>query len=101
MKRVSSPIKNLAAAIVIQAVKDYRSALHYLRRHPHTPDLDTKEAKEDEQKRKLRNKIVEKENARDEIEQFFCSGWFMELTDLNGKALMEKIRRMEVAGSDA
>ena len=55
------PYENLANAIVMQAVKDYREAIHFLKRHPHTPDLDTEEAMKDKRKRILREQIINNE----------------------------------------
>lgn len=90
------PYENLANVIILQAVKDYRQALRYLKRHPHTQDLDSAEAMQDMRKRDLRSMIIRKENERDEIEQFFRSGWFEALSNLNGEALLSKVRAMEV-----
>ena len=88
--------ENLANAIVVQAVKDYREALHFLKHHPHTPDFDTEEAKANKRKRVLRNKIIEHEHERDDIERFFRSGWFETLSNLDGESLLRQIRAMEV-----
>ena len=90
------PYENLANAIIVQAVKDYRQALRFLKRHPHTQALDTEEARADKRKRVLREKIIRKENERDSVERFFRSGWFEMLSDLNGEALLRKVRAMEV-----
>ena len=90
------PYENLANAIILQAVKDYRQALSFLKRHPHTPDLDTDETVHDKRKSGLRAMIIRKENERDEIECFFRSGWFEALSNLNGVALLNKVRAMEV-----
>lgn len=65
------PYENLANAIVLQAVKDYRTALRAL-------------------KRNKRNKRAG--SMKEEVEQFFLSEWFSELTELNGAFLMRKIR---------
>lgn len=65
------PFENLANAIVLQAVKDYRSALQRLK--------------------KDRN-IYSARRMKEEVERFFLSGWFSELTELNGAFLMRKIR---------
>ena len=89
------PYENLANAIILQAVKDYRQALRYLKRHPHTQDLDSAEAMHDMRKRALRSMIIRKENERDEIEQFFRSDWFEVISNLNGEALQSKVRAME------
>lgn len=70
-----NPYQNLANAIIVLAVKDYRTALRRCKKHPHDPEY----AQE-----------------RDSLERFFRSGWFGVLTSLDGEVLMEKIK-MEVA----
>ena len=60
--------EELANAIILQAVKDYRAA--------------AKTPKERESARVLR-----------EVERFFRSGWFVELTDVEPKAILEELRR--------
>ena len=90
------PYKSLANAIIVQAVKDYREAIHFLKLHPHTPDLDTEEAKSDKRKRTLRENIIKNEGERDDVERFFHSGWFEMLSNLDGKVLLNKVREMEV-----
>ena len=87
-----NPYEDLANAIVIQAVKDYRQALRFLKHHPHTPDIDTEEAKANKHKRVLRNKILEHECERDDIERFFRSGWYKALTSVDGEYLIQKLR---------
>lgn len=61
----------LAEAIIVQAVKDYRSVLKRLKY-----DYD------------CRNLISQKRS----LENFFSSEWFSVLTKVNGKALARKIR---------
>ena len=90
------PYENLANAIVMQAVKDYREAIHFLKRHPHTPDLDTEEAKKDKRKRTLRERIIKNEGERDDVERFFHSGWFELLSNLDGETLLRQVRDVEV-----
>lgn len=63
--------EELANAIILQAVKDYREALRLLSMNP-----NDKSAKRDQ-----RN-----------IERFFRSEWFSILTDLNGELLMKKLK---------
>ena len=63
--------KELANAIILQAVKDYREALRLLSMNP-----NDKSAKRDQ-----RN-----------FERFFRSEWFSILTDLNGELLMKKLK---------
>lgn len=65
-------IENLAHAIILQAVKDYRKALKILKRNPRH-----KESKE----------MVA------DCEGFFLSKWFTTLTNLDGKVLMEKLKK--------
>ena len=65
-------IENLAHAIILQAVKDYRKALKILKRQPRH-----KEAKA----------------TAEECEEFFLSKWFTTLTNIDGKVLMEKLKK--------
>lgn len=67
--------ENLASAIILKAVKDYRKALRILSKHPLDPKAEGK---------------------RTSIEQFFRSDFFAVLTDLNPQALIERLNR-EVA----
>ena len=60
----------LANAIIVQAVKDFRPAYRRLRRHP--------------------NDNLAESTVR-EITQFFCSGYFCALTDLDGPTLLQQI----------
>lgn len=66
--------ENLANAIVLSAVKDYRTALKRVARHPKDRDgLATK----------------------NECERFFRSGWFGILTSIDPEVLIRKLQ-MEV-----
>jgi len=62
---------NLANAIVLQAAKDYRKALHTLSRYPNN-----------------RSALYE----RRRIEQFFRSGWFGVLTSIDPEMLITKLK---------
>ena len=64
--------KMLANAIIIQAVKDFRTAYSMKKRFP-----DSGKAEKD-----IR-----------EITAFFCSQYFEELTDLDGPALLHQLMR--------
>ena len=72
------PYERLANAIVLQAVADYRVALKKIKAHP-----------------KNREAISEAL----EIEKFFRSGWYSQLTDVDGeyliRRLQEEIRQSE------
>ena len=65
--------EDLANAIIIQAVEDYKQALGYLKRHP-----DCEEAKCD----------VER------LERFFYRQWFELLTNLTPDQLLPRIWRL-------
>lgn len=66
-----NPYAELANAIVLSAVKDYRRALKRLCMYPRDDSA-------------LRTKI--------ECERFFQSRWFAVLTDVDGEVLMEKLQ---------
>ena len=66
----------LANAIIIQAAKDYKSALRILKRHP-----NSRAAMDEAMK----------------IEQFFHSTWYGVLTQVNPDYLVNRLRK-EAAG---
>ena len=70
-----NPYEELANAIVLQAVKEYREALGILRFSPKDKDAGI---------------------SKDEIERFFHSGWFGLLTNINPEMLISRLRK-EVA----
>lgn len=70
------PYEKLAAAVVMQAVKDYRAALRAVRKSPSSHYVKS-------QKKAL--------------ERFFRSEWYLLLTDIDGEMVMERIRK-EVMG---
>ncbi len=75
--------KDLANAIILQAVRDFRPAYRRLKRHT--------------------NDKLAQDTVR-EITKFFCSGYFAALTDLDGPALLNRIiRKMDekMKGGDA
>lgn len=67
-----TPYNELANAIVMQAVKDYRKALKTLKRHPRNNPAQTTVL---------------------EVETFFHSNWFQTLTSVDGSMLISKLRR--------
>ena len=66
-----NPFEDLAQAIIVQAVSDYRYTTNRLQA-------------------KLENGRLQ--NRKKEIEEFFCSSWFQMLTDLNGERLMHQLQ---------
>ncbi len=65
----------LAQAIILQAVEDYRKCRRLVRRKPGQTEAQ---------------KMIR------EIEQFFRSRWFYQLSDTDGNAILEHLKR-EVA----
>ena len=70
MNSIDSPYENLANAIVLQAVKDYRQALKRLKVYPN----DSKALSE-----------------KREVEQFFRSEWFEALTNVDPGMLISRL----------
>ena len=70
------PYQNLATAIVLSAVKDYRDALKRLKKKPN-------------------NKLAADE--RDDIERLFRSGYFAILTEIDPEYLIDRLNK-EVFG---
>ncbi|MGN8773040.1 hypothetical protein [Candidatus Weimeria sp. HCP3S3_B5] len=68
---MTDPYENLANAIVLQAVKDYRDALKRLKKKP-----GNQAAMSDVM----------------ECERFFRSGWYKALTSVDGEYLIQKLR---------
>lgn len=68
---MSNPYENLANSIVFLAVKDYRDALKKLKKWP-------------------RNEAAQIMKA--EVERFFRSAWYRELTSVDGEFLISKLQ---------
>ena len=68
---MTDPYEKLANAIIIMAAKDYRWALKKLKKRPNYEPA----------------KII-----INEVERFFHSDWYRELTSVDGNFLIEKIR---------
>ena len=69
---MTDPYENLANAIILQAVKDYRKAYKNLKRHPggHVAALEVRE-----------------------LVHFFTGRWFEELSDVDGVRLVTDLNR--------
>ena len=74
--RSEDPYQNLANAIVLSAVNDYRDALKRLKKKPN-------------------NKLAADE--RDDIERLFRSGYFAILTEIDPEYLIDRLNK-EVFG---
>ncbi len=67
---MTDPYQNLANAIILTAVKDWRSARRKLKRKPKNKDAQI---------------LLE------ECESFFRSAWFASLADVDGEMLIRKL----------
>lgn len=72
---MNTPYENLANAVILKAVKDYRKALCILRYSPNNKDATSR---------------------KNEIERFFRSGWFGILSKLDPEILISRLLK-EVA----
>ena len=68
---MTTPYENLANAIILMAVKDYRSALKKLKKRPNYEPAE----------------II-----KNEVERFFRSDWYRELTSVDGNILIKKLK---------
>lgn len=68
---MSDPYENLVNSIILLAVKDYRDALKKLKKWP-------------------RNEAAQIMKA--EVERFFRSAWYRELTSVDGEFLISKLQ---------
>ncbi len=102
-----NPYERLANGIIEQAVKNYRRARKYLKKHPRTKELEAnmvaqriEKQKRREERAKLKLPAVKEKPSKEErlldnirsnermvseTEQFLISGWFSDLTEINGK----------------
>lgn len=108
------PYEELANAIILQAVEDYRFSLKFLKKHPRTKELEdlvasqvaAREERRAERKKKklpaekvrysreerLLEKIGEREWICEDVEKFFRSAWFQVLTTVDGEFLLRKLQ---------
>ena len=68
---MTEPYQNLANAIILMAVKDYRDALKKLKKRP---------------------RYGPAEDMQNEVERFFRSDWYRELTSVDGNVLIKKLQ---------
>ncbi|MBO4854125.1 MAG: hypothetical protein J5482_03130 [Oscillospiraceae bacterium] len=72
---MTDPWENLANAIILQAVKDYREARKKLKKRPKNEDA----------------KLM-----ISDCEAFFRSDWYKALTDVDGEMLIRKLREEKI-----
>ena len=68
---MTAPYENLANAIVLQAVKDWRSAVRTLKKRPRYDPA---------------------KQMKNECEDFFLSDWFEALTSADGRMILRKLK---------
>lgn len=110
--------ENLANAIIEQAVLDYRRDSLFLKTHPRTKELEETAAIRAEERRRRREerkarglprkrenpsreevllqRIVDSEAEIREVERFFRSKWYRQLSSVDGELLLGRLRE-EVA----
>ena len=110
--------EELANAIIVQAVDDYRAARKYLKKHPRTKELEETAASQAAERRKRAaerkaqglpkvqekpgpderqlRRIKNRERMLVEIPQFFRSKWYEALTTLDGEMLLQRLNEEEV-----
>lgn len=110
-----NPYEKLANGIIEQAVKDYRRARKYLKKHPRTEELEADVAARLAEKKKRREErarlnlpaekvkrskeerlldnIRSNERMAAEAEKFFLSDWFSRLTTIDGHWLLERLKK--------
>ena len=74
------PYSELANAIILRAIDDYRRSLERLNYLLETPQFNGK-------------RIVEIKMEIDKIESFFRSEWYDEMTDISGEDVIKKVRK--------
>ena len=74
---MNGPHEELAGAIVMQAVKDWRRAVKTLKKKPRKESA---------------------KQMKEECERFFRSQWFEDLTDVDGSFILRKLK--QEAGTD-
>lgn len=72
--------RNLANAIILRAIDDYRRSLERLNYLLKEPSFNGR-------------RIVEIKREIDEIESFFRSEWYAEMTDISGDDVIKKVRK--------
>ena len=73
---MAEPYENIANAIILRAVTDYRAARKKLKHHPKNKDAKF---------------IIE------DCERFFRSDWFSALSGIDGPALLEKLKKEDIS----
>ena len=89
--------ENLANAIIISAVTDYKDALKHAKRN--------REKKTEDEKRNREKKTGDEKRSRERenrdvkrLEKFFCSEWYEVLTDMDATYLLRKVREIVEEG---
>lgn len=71
-KTILDPYQELANGIVVQAAQDWRAAVKKLKKHPDR---------------------AESRREKEECEQFFLSEWFVLLTEVDGRGILQKLKQ--------
>ena len=97
------PYRLLANAIIVQAVNDYKKAESYLKRHPHTLELDEESTKEKNKQCKAKmqrlEKILQREDTLTEVIWFLKSQWGYFLSPTDNEMIIDYLTGKE-CGND-
>ena len=81
------PYEMLANAIIVQACSDYRAAYRTLR------SIEGRSSGHRAKRQVIRDEKdrLTAEEMLEDVEAFFRSGWFMDLTEMNGEYLLRRL----------
>lgn len=91
VKDEKNPWQALADAIIIQAVKDYRSRARMIKRIRGCLKKPKKMPPSEVACQEQRLQLFEKEQVA--AREFFCSKWFGSLSDLDGNDLLDGLQK--------
>lgn len=89
----TDPYESLANAVIIQVARDYLTARRKLKRHLANEPAERRGDGENPYWRKWDEKRKDILIEINQLHGFFCSEWFMTLSDADGPALFERLRK--------
>ena len=89
----TDPYERLANAVIIQAARDYLTARRQLKRHLGNEPVRWRGTGENPCWQKWDEKRKDIVTGINELHDFFHSEWFMTLSDADGPALFERLRK--------
>ena len=91
-----NPFENLANGIILQAVKDYKESLKDIKKmvKEHQETIKREHSREELKriKKDFRFDLNRKTRVKEEVERFFNSEWFKQLTSVDSEYLISKLK---------